>query len=518
MLLGEAGARLDVARVSRRNRDRDARADRRTLSRLERDSLARREIEARVVGVGALREHRVGAQPANGELDQPSSRFRSASAIMNGAKRTRSRRGSRARMQDPLGCVLALFDRRSQAVQLCQPGTRVVGHEQPHLLEALAEVIRDPRAQLLEALAGQRGDLERVPEAARKATPGKRVEAVDLVQRQQHRQRRCADLVQHRVDRVQLLDEPLLRLRRIGHVHDEVGDERLLQRRGEAFDELMRQAADEADRVGDEVAPSVVLETARGRVERLEEAILDGDVRVGQRVEQRRLARVRVAGERDRRDRRALALLAPRAALARDLGEAALEDRDPAPREPAVGLELRLARAARPHAGAERAAAAAEPFEVLPGPAHARQVVLELCELDLELSLGADGVLGEDVEDQLRPVDDPRLERVLEVALLRRLELVVDDQRVGSELLERLLDLFDLALAHVRPHGRACAVLDDRSHGLDARGAGELLHLGELLRVVHAWNENRQNKPTLELRGRLRVRHAMIMPWSPTFA
>ena len=59
-----------------------------------------------------------------------------------------------------------------------------------------------------------------------------------------------------------------------------------------------------------------------------------------------------------------------------------------------------------PTPGAERAAAAAEALEVLPLPAHPRQVVLELRELDLELALGADGVLGEDVEDQLRAVDD----------------------------------------------------------------------------------------------------------------
>ena len=62
----------------------------------------------------------------------------------------------------------------------------------------------------------------------------------------------------------------------------------------------------------------------------------------------------------------------------------------------------------------------AEPLEVLPHAAHAREVVLELRELDLKLALGADGMLREDVEDELRPVDDARLERVLEHALLRR--------------------------------------------------------------------------------------------------
>ena len=39
-----------------------------------------------------------------------------------------------------------------------------------------------------------------------------------------------------------------------------------------------------------------------------------------------------------------------------------------------------------------------------------------------------DGVLGEDVEDQLRAVDDARVERVLERPLLGRIELVVDEE------------------------------------------------------------------------------------------
>ena len=42
------------------------------------------------------------------------------------------------------------------------------------------------------------------------------------------------------------------------------------------------------------------------------------------------------------------------------------------------------------------------------------------------------GVLGEDVEDQLRAVDDARLERVLERPLLGRVELVVDEQHLGA--------------------------------------------------------------------------------------
>ena len=66
----------------------------------------------------------------------------------------------------------------------------------------------------------------------------------------------------------------------------------------EALHELVRESADEAHRVGDEVA-AALLESPRRRVERLEEAIVDGDARAGERVEERRLAGVRVAGERD---------------------------------------------------------------------------------------------------------------------------------------------------------------------------------------------------------------------------
>ena len=69
-----------------------------------------------------------------------------------------------------------------------------------------------------------------------------------------------ADLAQDRIDGGDLLDELLLGRRSVDDVQDEVGHERLLERRGEPLDELVRQAADEADGVGDEVAASLLLE------------------------------------------------------------------------------------------------------------------------------------------------------------------------------------------------------------------------------------------------------------------
>ncbi len=235
------------------------------------------------------------------------------------------------------------------------------------------------------------------------------------------RQLRRADLVQHVGDRVELAVLLVVVGRGVDHVQDDVGDERLLERRCEAFDEVVRQPPDEADRVGHEVAATVVLERARRRVERVEELVLDRDIGAGQGVQQRRLADVGVPGERDRRRLVPLPLLPPRRALLLDLLQPATQHRDAVPRHPPVGLELRLA-------GAARADTAAEALEVLPHAAHARQVVLELRKLDLELPFGARRVLREDVEDQLRPVDHARVERVLEEPLLGRLELVVDEQ------------------------------------------------------------------------------------------
>ena len=177
-----------------------------------------------------------------------------------------------------------------------------------------------------------------------------------------------------------------------------------------------------------------------------------------------------------------------------DLLEPPPEQRDAPAREAAVGLELRLA-------GAARADAAAEALEVLPHPAHARQVVFELRELDLQLALGRDGVLRENVEDQLRPVDDARVESVLEVALLRRVELVVDDHALGARLAEAHLQLLELALADVGAAGRPRPSLNDGADRLDARSAGELLDFGQLVVRVHTLSQHRENEPALGLRG-----------------
>ena len=206
----------------------------------------------------------------------------------------------------------------------------------------------------------------------------------------------------------------------------------------------------------------------------MEQAVAHADLGTGERVEQRRLAGVGVADERDRRQRGALALGALHGARALDVLEAALERGDAVAREAAVGLDLRLA-------GAPRADSAAEALEVGPQPAHAREVVFELGQLDLQLALGAVRMRGEDVEDHGRAVDDGQADGLLQVALLARGQLVVAGDQVGVGGARSGLCLGDLAGAEVGVRVRRFAALDHLADDAHAGGAQQLGQLGEIV-------------------------------------
>ena len=161
-------------------------------------------------------------------------------------------------------------------------------------------------------------------------------------------------------------------------------------------------------------------------------------------------------------------------ALLADLLDALLHLRDPGPDDPAVGLELALA-------GAPRADAAPGPRQVGPEPRQARQLVLELGELDLEPALVGLGVLGEDVEDQPAAVDDLDVEQALERLLLAGRELVVGDEEVEAGLALRLAELLGLALADVPVRIDVAAVLPLGADDLGAGGRREVGELGQRL-------------------------------------
>src|SRR5690606_6781352 len=235
------------------------------------------------------------------------------------------------------------------------------------------------------------------------------------------------------------------------------------------------------DRVGGgEVAPVLGARAAPRRVEGREQRVLDEHARAGDGVEQARLARVRVAGDRDGRDRVPLARralgLAPRGHrldLAAQLRHAVAD-------APTVQLDLRLTRTARAHARA----GAADLTTGLPGhrlapPAQAREEVLELGELDLGLALPGLRVLGEDVEDERGPVDDLDLDDVLERTALGRCELAVDHDGVRAAGRDDVGELGGLARAEVGARVRLRAALDDAVEHLGPGRLGERRELAQ---------------------------------------
>ena len=111
---------------------------------------------------------------------------------------------------------------------------------------------------------------------------------------------------------------------------------------------------DEADRVGQQYGLATRQgETTGGRVERGEQTVLGQHAGVGQRVQQRRLPRVRVADDRHRRQPAAIALLALQAASLGERVQLLLQAADAALDAPPVDLELGLAAT---EAGADAAA------------------------------------------------------------------------------------------------------------------------------------------------------------------
>jgi hypothetical protein len=156
-------------------------------------------------------------------------------------------------------------------------------------------------------------------------------------------------------------------------VQQQVGIGGFLQGRLERLNQRVRQVADEADGVGQGDAALDVLEVqlAGGGVEGREQLVGGVGLGVDQGVEERRLAGIGVADERDAEGLVALARPALRAALLLDLVELLLDRLDALADHPPVELDLRLARAAA------RADAAALTLEVAPAAHQPGREVLQ---------------------------------------------------------------------------------------------------------------------------------------------
>src|SRR5439155_18172324 len=118
---------------------------------------------------------------------------------------------------------------------------------------------------------------------------------------------------------------------------------------------------------------------------------------------------------------------------------------------------------------------------VVVGADQARQQVVQLRWLDLEAAFPRPSVLGEYVEDQLRPVDNAKPELALQVALLPRAQVLVADQDVVPDSAPGLPQLLHLALPDEERRIHLRAALDAAGDDFRAGGPAQLGQLGHLL-------------------------------------
>ncbi len=124
-----------------------------------------------------------------------------------------------------------------------------------------------------------------------------------------------------------------------------------------------------------------------------------------------------------------------------DVVELALEARDALADQPAVDLDLALARPA------EEAEAAALTFEMRPRAHQPRALVRQRRQLDLQAALMGAGARPEDFENEAGAVDHLGLPAPFEVALLHRAQRRVDDDEPDRIVGDDRAQALDLAAA-----------------------------------------------------------------------
>lgn len=128
-----------------------------------------------------------------------------------------------------------------------------------------------------------------------------------------------------------------------------------------------------------------------------------------------------------------------------------------------------------------RARTAALPLEVGPQARQPRQHVFVVGQLHLRLGVGRLGPRHEDVEDQARAVQDAARHRLLDVARLRRRELVVEDRHVDLLVTTPGGNLLQLARPHVDAGRGLRQPLHEPPDGPDIGRLGQKLQLVEVL-------------------------------------
>lgn len=237
---------------------------------------------------------------------------------------------------------------------------------------------------------------------------------------------------------------------------------------------MVRQFANEPDGIGQQHRIAIAdFDFAREWIERGEQPVFNEDVGiVGHATQDRRLPGIGITDERNTEVR--VPPLPLHFTRTLHIREALLENADAMLDEPAVGFQLRFA-------GTAHTDAAAHLLKVCPHARKTRQQILELRKLHLHACFTRTRPCGENVENEFRAVHHARIDDQLDVLALRWRKLVIENDERGTELLDAMLQLLDLAAPQVCPGMRAVELLRKCPHNLGAGGIGKPRQLLEML-------------------------------------
>ena len=194
--------------------------------------------------------------------------------------------------------------------------------------------------------------------------------------------------------------------------------------------------------------------------------------RARQPVEQRGFSGICVSDQRNGGERNRLPLAALRASSAAHAFQLIVELLDAAIDPPAVRFQLRFTRTARADAAAQ-----AGHFRAPSG--EARQQIIQLRQLHLQLPFARPGAAGENIQDQLRPVQNLAIERAFQIAKLGGRKFSVEQHHVGFMEIHQAAQFIQFAGADQRGRiGRLAGLNDGLFHARAGR-VGESLHFFE---------------------------------------
>ena len=271
------------------------------------------------------------------------------------------------------------------------------------------------------------------------------------------------------------------RIRCISNQKKKVGGFRLRQSRLKRLDELSRELLNKANGIGQaDLAALIQSQSPRRRVERRKQLVFDINIGAGKTIEKRRLAGIRIANKGNAIHSRIPASFALNTPTNLKLFELASQRRNSVPNQAAVNLELAFTLTKT----TSDATTCLFTGKVAPHAAQPWQKILKLCKLDLKPALTRAGMNAKDVENECSSVNDfDRLSHsFFKVCLLRRTQLLIEDNNIGVKVMDIRNELLNLALPDIGlGDGGVESLLYDHND-LSAIGMHKTLKLGK--RVV----------------------------------